>query len=605
MSTTQLLMKLEAMARSSNEKLDLPKYVLCIDNLIKMALILLRVRSNIPVVICGEAGCGKTSLIVCLAIMVDVRFLTLNLHAGIDEKTIMMFMNDALEKAEKGETWILFDEINTCNYLGLLADIISNRMLNGKLIHPNIRLFSACNPYRPRIQAQSEANLTNIKSYEERSDLVYQVKPLPDQILDYVWDYGILKPDYEYKYIQIMVEKELKNLAHPVFPELLFASQKFIRQVEELCSVSLRDIKRAITLVKFFYNSLQSRPPYKKGHIYPSENPNTITRSYILALSLCYHSRLYEQELRKQYRHEMEQILQNHEVYIVENMFAKIIHEEQEDYINRMQLPLNVAKNEAILENVLTMIVCILTRIPVFIIGETGSSKSLAIRLISSNLRGSDSNDKYFRRLPQVYLITHQGSSLSTSESIIKVFDIANKYQETSSMEFPVISVVLLDNIELAEINSFNPLKVLHSLLDPSYPATGPTISVIGISNHRLDISKSSRALLVQRPQFDLDDLVDTAERLLNTKVIGPGQRDALEPLANAYSNYKRKNQVLLNFHGIRDYYSLVKRLSLNEMTPENIQMALARNFGGTGDNAKLFEDYFGDVLKMFNNHEP
>src|SRR6266498_2143189 len=107
------------------------------------------------------------------------------------------------------------------------------------------------------------------------------------------------------------------------------------------------------------------------------------------------------------------------------------------------------------------------------------------------------------------------------------------------------------------------------------------------------------------RPQFDLDDLIDTAERLLNTKLIGRNLRDALEPLAKAYSDYEKHGQVLPNFHGLRDYYALVKRLSVEEMTPENIQMALARNFGGTQNNAKLYEKYFGDILKIFNNHNP
>ncbi|CAI2201942.1 13931_t:CDS:1, partial [Funneliformis geosporum] len=177
----------------------------------------------------------------------------------------------------------------------------------------------------------------------------------------------------EYKYIQIMVEKELATLAHPVFSELLYASQKFIRKVEEPYSVSLRDVKRAITLVKFFYKSLDNRPVYVKGYKYPpSGNPTARTRSYILALSLCYHSRLYEQKLRKQYRREMGEILQNHKAYVGEDMFAKVIREEQEDYISRMQCPPNTAKNEALLENVLVMIVCILTRIPLFLIGAPG-----------------------------------------------------------------------------------------------------------------------------------------------------------------------------------------------------------------------------------------
>ena len=34
-------------------------------------------------------------------------------------------------------------------------------------------------------------------------------------------------------------------------------------------------------------------------------------------------------------------------------------------------------------------------------------------------------------------------------------------------------------------------------------------------------------------------------------------------------------------------------------MTPENIQMALARNFGGTENNAKLCTEYFGEVLTI------
>ncbi len=267
----------------------------------------------------------------------------------------------------------LIHVINTCNHLGLLTDIVSHRKFQNRLIHPNVRLFATYNPYRI---LQTEDNLTDgDKKYDEKQiSLVYQVKPLSDQILDYAWDFGILKPNDEYKYIQIMVENELKNdLTHPVFSELLFASQKFIRKVEEPHSVSLRDIKQAIKLVKFFYNSLEDRPTYKSGHKYPPPgDPTTIIRSYILALGACYHSRLYKQDLRKQYRCEMEQILQNRGINIDENMFSKIIREEQENYFNRMQCPPNIAKNEALLENVLVTIVSILTRIPIFIIGETG-----------------------------------------------------------------------------------------------------------------------------------------------------------------------------------------------------------------------------------------
>src|ERR1043165_9502958 len=110
-------------------------------------------------------------------------------------------MSESDKKAQAGEIWLFLDEINTCNHLGLLADLIAHRMFDGKQIHPNIRLFAACNPYRIRKKSVSNVGL-EVKGvrYEERSRLVYEVKPLPDQILDYVWDYGVLRPEDERSY---------------------------------------------------------------------------------------------------------------------------------------------------------------------------------------------------------------------------------------------------------------------------------------------------------------------------------------------------------------------------------------------------------------------
>src|SRR6266498_1357639 len=46
-------------------------------------------------------------------------------------------------------------------------------------------------------------------------------------------------------------------------------------------------------------------------------------------------------------------------------------------------------------------------------------------------------------------------------------------------------------------------------------------------------------------------------------------------------------------------------RLSLGEMTSENVQMELAHNFGGIEFNAEFCEKYFGDFLKTLNNNNP
>jgi hypothetical protein len=91
------------------------------------------------------------------------------------------------------------------------------------------------------------------------------------------------------------------------------------------------------------------------------------------------------------------------------------------DLLNRMDIPPGVAKNQALLENVFVTLVCILNRIPLFVVGKPGSGKTLSLQLIYSNLRGTDSKDPYFRQLPHMYMLSYQGSESSTSEGILKV----------------------------------------------------------------------------------------------------------------------------------------------------------------------------------------
>ena len=71
------------------------EYVFTADNFIKMVLILLRIRENIPVIMMGETGCGKTSLIRKLSELInngESKMKILNIHAGITDQEIVSFL---------------------------------------------------------------------------------------------------------------------------------------------------------------------------------------------------------------------------------------------------------------------------------------------------------------------------------------------------------------------------------------------------------------------------------------------------------------------------------------------------------------------------------
>eukprot|EP00434_Breviolum_minutum_P031940 symbB.v1.2.028246.t1/scaffold2978.1/size66007/3 len=96
MSTKDLEERLGRIILELGKELGKPaegsSYVLSPDNFIKMIWIALRVESKVPVIIMGETGCGKTSLIRHLAKLLSVNFKCLNVHAGTSAEDIMAFV---------------------------------------------------------------------------------------------------------------------------------------------------------------------------------------------------------------------------------------------------------------------------------------------------------------------------------------------------------------------------------------------------------------------------------------------------------------------------------------------------------------------------------
>jgi ABC-type lipoprotein export system ATPase subunit len=72
----------------------------------------MKIKASIPVILMGETGCGKTSLLKMLSIFMNEgseKMKTLNVHAGTNEEDIINFMNEiVLNNLEKD----LNDELN-------------------------------------------------------------------------------------------------------------------------------------------------------------------------------------------------------------------------------------------------------------------------------------------------------------------------------------------------------------------------------------------------------------------------------------------------------------------------------------------------------------
>ncbi|KAF7480724.1 hypothetical protein GHT09_008012 [Marmota monax] len=188
----------------------------------------------------------------------------------------------------------------------------------------------------------------------------------------------------------------------------------------------------------------------------------------------------------------------------------------QDLFLSGVPLRKTIARNLALKKNVFMMIICIELKIPLFLVGKPGSSKSLA----------------------------------KTIMGIINTFKQCACFQQGKDLQ-QYVSVVVLDEVVLAEDSPKMPMKALNPLLEK-------------------ELIESARGIC-------------SSDSLVQDRVQG-----YFSPFAEAYEMMcHRQNK---KFFGLCDYYSLIKmvfssaRASNNKPSCQNIVWAVLQNFSGKDD---------------------
>ena len=85
--------------------------------------------------------------------------------------------------------------------------------------------------------------------------------------------------------------------------------------------------------------------------------------------------------------------------------------EEEADYLlNCVSPPRDFGRNQSLKENIIAMFVAIFNKIPLFVTGPPGSSKTSSFNLIYKSLfRGGQSKNPFLKLFPQIRLRSYQG----------------------------------------------------------------------------------------------------------------------------------------------------------------------------------------------------
>ena len=676
---------------NEQKKEILGNYVYTPDNFIKVILILLRIRVKIPVIMMGETGCGKTTLIEMASKLINkgkIEIKKMNIHAGITDQDIINFLentkeevsledrkllkkkkdefnsqseenrraylkNNSIEKIYEGyekeiknrKIWIFFDEINTCNSMGLFIEIFCKNSIYGKPLDKRYIFIGACNPYRVSERDNKVFNILYKKKHKKKS-LVYTVNPLPLSLLNFVFNFGSLKEKDELIYINSMISEVIDNLFNnKIYSQFSKEKEKLVNSItksvaicqqymkknNDISIVSLREVKRFNRFFEFFINYIIDRKN-NETIIQNSFEEDEITEFYIkksnieifycainLSLYICYYLRLPDKESRK----ELENLL-NKEKIFSDGDFLKVPILEQNYMLNNFDIPKGIAKNRNLKENIFIFFFCIINQIPIITCGKPGRSKTLSFKIIQNSMKGQASKTNFCKQYKEITVFQIQGSITTTSEEIIAIFKKGREYQNNNLDK--KITVIFIDELGLAEISENNPLKVMHAELEKEKD----TISFVGISNWFIDASKMNRVVynVVQDP--DEEDLIETGLEIAKSYE-SKGENyiqiyeDIIVRLSKAYYKFitKKKNENDKDqfFFGSRDFYSLIKsvindiiknisstkKFDKEKEDDKNILLNkicikyIIRNFGGLENSVDEFIRYFFDGYENIN----
>uniref|UniRef100_H3BBI9 RING-type E3 ubiquitin transferase n=1 Tax=Latimeria chalumnae TaxID=7897 RepID=H3BBI9_LATCH len=612
-------------------------YELTTDNILKILAIHMRFRCGIPVIIMGETGCGKTRLIKFLCELRRSGVMTDNMklvkvHGGTTADMIHAKIREAeatavINKEHYGfDTVLFFDEANTTEAVSSIKEVLCDQTVGGELLSANtgLQIIAACNPYRKHTEKMVKRLESAGLGYRVRADeteerlgsiplrqLVYRVHALPPSMIPLVWDFGQLNDEAEKIYIQQIVQRlgmtiTISEAQIKLITNVLSASQHYMRHRRDECSfVSLRDVERCMEVFKWFYNHKQLL--FEKLEQLNEETKvlkatfvrDEVTWSLVLAVGVCYHASLerkddYRKVICKQLPtpyDKPETVLQ--EITLIQDLL-----------LSGVPLRDTIAKNSALKENVFMMVICIELKIPLFLVGKPGSSKSLAKTIVADAMQGQAAHSDLYKELKQIHLVSFQCSPHSTPEGIINTFRQCARFQEGKNLK-EYVSVVVLDEIGLAEDSPKMPLKTLHPLLEDGCIDDNPDphkkVGFIGISNWALDPAKMNRGIFVARGDPTKNELIKSANGIcLSDPVILEKVKIFFKDFADAYLTICKKQPK--EFFGLRDYYSLIKmvfahtRATKKEPGPQEIAQAVLRNFSGL-DNFDILGTFMMTLL--------
>ncbi|XP_065192879.1 uncharacterized protein LOC135823927 [Sycon ciliatum] len=549
-------------------------------------------------------------------------------HPGLTKKSIITTVEKASRTARstKQAVVVFFDEVNTSSCLDLFKEMFIENTIDGKkeLCSRSVFFISACNP------KVTETNYFQLRRVtEEGFEPTYDVRQLPKSLQLYVWKYETLVgekelEDYTADKIRFMkghpmlkklkLQEEFSDNVLDLLSKMLFHAYQYSRIMIGPSFTSQRDVQRVFLLIPFFWKVEVFKITQDGYQASVQALPDKVLqRCILLSVAVVFYLRLpiepcarYKGACRADLDAYISDNVKNKE--LGKTPLAAVLEQCIREFVNEdnFKIPSGVALTNALKENIFCIVACIQTKIPLGIIGEPGSSKTLSFHIVRDNLIGDHAPRPFCRQFTSVDPFFCQCSPETTTGQIETVFenaltrqglylktDSSGSSRPSSDDEEPTQiqrfcqATVFMDEAGLPGYKkNRSVMKVLHPYLDE------PEVAFIALSNRWFDAANTNRMVTLLRSPSSASELNSLAKGVAmfahpgdDLVQLSSDAEDLLQSICAGYESVIKRHE---KFFHQRDLISLVRclrRLKLLDKPTEAIEEALRRaieeNFGG------------------------
>lgn len=537
------------------------------------------------------------------------------------------------------------DESNTTAYMGRLKELIVDHRWGNKPLPANISIVAAINPQKivrtggdpndPMMQVDFAQNnaIANVVSNSSRFDVRLQ-HPSMEELVYYFKEMDQSADDEFWEAMIELGDTDISASEQRTVIEYVILGQQQIRNAKiENMHPSIRDLVRAMRLFKYFRRStfgsillgeasMDSSSP--KDLTIPHEvNPAPFSahfwKALFMTLAVGYYFRLRNEPAapgQKPHpstrlsllqainaKYEQDRRHRRDEVAFAPTLDMALVF-----LFANTEIPPAIAPTSALMENLFCTVICVDMKMPLTISGPAGCSKTLSFTIAVANMQGRGSPKPLYRFCAQMHHFRYQCSEMSTDAEIDATYSEATSRQlgiaSADGTDIREMCTVLLDELNLAEKGSSQPLKVIHGKLD------NPQVMTVILTNKLLDPAKTNRTLQVLQSTATSDDLSKLARSCLFTQegqhelvstpykdAIVEGTQRAFLSLSNGSWNAEARDPsrplhdalCRLECFQLRSFVYFLRSLRSScldrtghfDLTPEKLLKAILRNFGG------------------------